>query len=90
MNQPEIYSIIKKATENVLQKQNNRLIITPETDFIFDLDFNYIDKITMITEVEQKTKIEVQDYELDAIETITDLIKLVEYKQEQNGLNTKN
>lgn len=76
MTQIEIYTTVKKCAEEILQQHNNRLIITPQSDISKDLDFDYIDKIKFYSLIENKLQVDFNEMEIEALDTIEEIIYL--------------
>ena len=52
--------------------------ITPESHVVNDLNFDSLDSVQIVLELEQEFDIEVSDDEIDNIQTVQDIIDLVE------------
>ena len=52
--------------------------ITPESHVVHDLNFDSLDSVQIVLELEQEFDIEVSDDEIDNIQTVQDIIDLVE------------
>tara|TARA_B100001057_G_scaffold499501_1_gene610412 strand:+ start:2013 stop:2243 length:231 start_codon:yes stop_codon:yes gene_type:complete len=52
--------------------------ITPESHVVNDLNFDSLDSVQIVLELEQEFDIEVSDDEIDSIQTVQDIIDLVE------------
>ena len=52
--------------------------ITPESHVVNDLNFDSLDSVQTVLELEQEFDIEVSDDEIDNIQTVQDIIDLVE------------
>jgi acyl carrier protein len=85
MTEIEIYNTVKNCAEEILQHHNNRLVITPQSDITKDLDFDYIDKIKFYSLIENKLKLDFNEMEIEALDTIDEIIYLSLSKLEAHG-----
>lgn len=70
--------MINKVKEIISKYSENEIQLTPETKFVDDLNLNSLDIATMICDVEETFHCEISDEQLYAIETVQDLINLLE------------
>ncbi len=70
--------MINKVKEIISKYSENEIQLTPETKFVDDLNLNSLDIATMICDVEETFHCEISDEQLYAIETVQDLVDLLE------------
>lgn len=70
----KIFSILKEILDDDFSK------IKESTSFDKDLKFDSLDSIELIIQIEDEFKIELDDEEIEKVETIKDLINYVQLK----------
>ncbi len=70
--------MINKVKEIISKYSENEIQLTPETKFVDDLNLNSLDIATMLCDVEETFHCEIPDEQLYAIETVQDLVDLLE------------
>lgn len=70
---PPLIKLVQEIPEEAPEINPNKLSVA----FYEDLDFDSIDKIFIIMDVEEYFTIEIQDEEADKVKTVSDLLSLI-------------
>ena len=68
--------IIVKVISEELRIDKDKIV--PEANVLDDLNFDSLDSVQVILEIEKEFDIETTDEEIDSIQTVQDIIDLVE------------
>jgi len=81
----ETKSILRRVAEHLVETSDEDLDvaqISAETSLRDDLEMNSLQAITVVIDLENEFRIIVEDEELEALETVGDIVRLVEAKAE--------
>ena len=75
--------VFDKVTSIIADAMGSRLrldkdSITPETEFISDLHADSVDIATIICDIEDEFDIEIEDEQLEGIQTVGDVVEKIE------------
>ncbi|MEE8138507.1 MAG: acyl carrier protein [Thermoanaerobaculia bacterium] len=59
--------------------------VTPETSLRDDLELSSLQAVTLVMDLEDQFGIEVEDEELESLQTVGDILQLLETKTSQGG-----
>lgn len=75
--------MIDKIEKIISKYSENKITITPETNFADDLNLNSLDLASMVGDVEETFNCVIPDEDLYSIEKVQDLIDLLERLDEK-------
>ncbi|MEE8277578.1 MAG: acyl carrier protein [Thermoanaerobaculia bacterium] len=84
----EIDSIREQVIQQLLESSDLEIEasqVTPETSLRDDLELSSLQAVTLVMDLEDQFGIEVEDEELESLQTVGDILRLLETKTSQGG-----
>ncbi len=84
----EIDSIREQVIQKLLESSDLEIEasqVTPETSLRDDLELSSLQAVTLVMDLEDQFGIEVEDEELESLQTVGDILQLLETKTSQGG-----